>query len=270
MPLSPIAAAVSSYPPALVTLTTDFGLGDSYVAEMKGRLLALCPRLRIVDLTHDVPPFDVEAGAVLLTRTVAAFPSGTIHLAVIDPGVGTTRRGLVVRTQAAWFVGPDNGLFGPFLEGAAAFALLPERLSPHGAAATFHGRDLFAPAAARLALGMAVEDFAAPIADPVRPPVRAGGRIVHIDRFGNCITNLTWPDGAPAQGDSPPFALRCGVVTISRLVRTYGDAPPGVPVALVGSAGWLEIAVREGNAAQRLGLHRGDPVMVALDGGART
>ena len=258
-----------SYPPALVTLTTDFGLGDSYVAEMKGRLLALCPRLRIVDLTHDVPPFDVEAGAVLLTRTVGAFPAGTIHLGVIDPGVGTARRGLVVRTRSAWFIGPDNGLFAPFLEGAAAFELLPERLAAHGPAATFHGRDLFAPAAARLALGVAVEDFATPIADPVRPPPRAGGRIVHIDRFGNCITNLAWPGETPAEGASTPFALHAGVVTISRLVRTYGDAPAGEPVALVGSAGWLEIAVREGNAAQRLGLHRGDPVMVALDGGAR-
>jgi len=260
---------VPAYPPALVTLTTDFGLGDSYVAEMKGRLLALCPRVQIVDLTHDVPPFDVEAGAVLLARTVNAFPAGTIHLAVIDPGVGTSRRGLVLRTRTAWFVGPDNGLFAPFLDGAAAFALLPERLAAQGPAATFHGRDLFAPAAARIAQGIEVEDFAIPIDDPVRPPVRAGGRIVHIDRFGNCVTNLAWPGELPAEGGTTPCALHCGVVTISRLVRTYGDAPTGEPVALVGSAGWLEIAVREGNAAQRLGLHRGDPVMLALDGGAR-
>jgi S-adenosyl-L-methionine hydrolase (adenosine-forming) len=249
--------------PPVVTFLSDFGLADTYVAEMKGRVLSLCPGAVLVDLTHDVPPFDIEAGACLLARAVTVFPEGSIHLAVVDPGVGSDRRGLVIEGPRAWFIGPDNGLFTPVLEGARVFELDPARITTAPAAPTFHGRDLFAPAAARLAAGAEAAAIGTPVTDPVR--LDAGdargastGRIVHVDRFGNCITSLAAARLADqAAGGVVLVALGH---RIALFVRTYAEAPAGRAVALPGSGGRIEIAVREGSAAALLGLSRGDEV----------
>ncbi|MFN2433283.1 MAG: S-adenosyl-l-methionine hydroxide adenosyltransferase family protein [Gemmatimonadota bacterium] len=266
----------------LVTLTTDFGTADGYAAAVKGVLAAAAPRARIVDLSHEVPAHDVSAGAWLLLRAAPFFPAGTIHLAVVDPGVGTHRRGLLVELAGQLFVGPDNGLFSLLplrLPGSPrTVALERGRFPPRpGASVVFDGRDLFAPAAAALANALAGEpadavrnlDLAAwgrPIDDWTRlawTEPRAEGRdwvgeVVRIDRFGNAITSLT-----PAHGRGP---LQAAGRTISR-GRAYADAAGGEPVALEGSSGFLEIAVRTGSAAERLKLRLGDAVRLAADHG---
>jgi len=236
-----------------VTLTTDFGTADSYAAEMKGRILAGCPGAAIVDITHEVPPHDVECGAYHLARAARAFPAGTVHVAVVDPGVGGPRRCLVVRTPDADLVGPDNGLLGPFLAGSEIREVQPARLADQRPSPTFHGRDLFAPAAARLASGEDLRAFTSEATEPVRlPRSSAAPRVLHIDRFGNCITSLTPADLDRAGG----WLLRAGSHEIRKLVETYSEAPESEAVLLLGSGGFLEIALREDSACRRLGIDR--------------
>lgn len=260
----------------IVTLLSDFGATSGYPAQMKGVILGLCPDAQIVDITHDIPPFDIVAGQVFLRDAVAAFPEGTIHVAVVDPGVGTARRGLVVRagTRAPgrFFVGPDNGLLWPFARDGEVHELAERRYRRDPVSTTFHGRDLFAPAAAHLALGTAIEAFGPKRADPTRlspPKVRREsgalkGEVLYADAFGNLISNLRAEDLASAD------AARCRVSvagrTIEGLSRTYGDAAPGALLAVVGSSGRLEIAVRQGSARAALALDtpRGMPVVVEL------
>lgn len=255
-----------SAPSGLVTLLTDFGTRDPFVGVMKGVLLTLEPRLRIVDLTHEVPPQRVEAGAFWLTRSYRYFPAGTVHVAVVDPGVGTSRRALVVEAAGHYFVGPDNGVLSDLLTHARAVhgidtarvqRELASRLplaTPHSA--TFHGRDVFAPAAASIARGGRLADVGSALAGP--PPVvlpAATPRVEIVDHFGNLITNVDWlrQDGDP------------GVEIEGRRLRwvhTYGDAAPGECVALLGSFGTIEIAVRDGSAARELQVGLGTPVFV--------
>jgi S-adenosyl-L-methionine hydrolase (adenosine-forming) len=252
----------------LIALLTDFGTADGYAAAMKGVILSRAPRAPLVDLTHDVPPHDVRAGAWALGQAWPWFPRGTLHVAVVDPGVGTSRRALLVEADGQFFLAPDNGLLGWVLAGARRALARELRADWPGArvpSATFHGRDVFAEAAGRLAAGSLTPAQAGPIVrDPMRPawasPAPSGGRrgeIVHVDRFGNLITNI--PSAALA-------ALRGPAVRVGRRVldvaRTYGDAEPGAAVALAGSAGMVEIAVREGRADRRLNRRRGDAVEV--------
>jgi S-adenosylmethionine hydrolase len=245
-----------------VTLTSDFGQRDSYVAEMKGRLLRACPDLVMVDVSHEIPAGDVAAGAFVLDRACRAFPPGTVHLAVVDPGVGTGRRALAARTGRGWLVGPDNGLLTPLLdEDALVVALDPSRVTGREPTPTFHGRDLFAPAAGRLARGDRIEDLGEPLTDPVPLPRPAGACVLHVDRFGNCVTSLA-PRELP---DGGAWRLQAGRGEVTRRVRTYGDAPPGEPVLLVGSDGRIEIAVRDGRACDVLGLTPGDALHVVGD-----
>ncbi len=249
----------------LITLLTDFGTSDSYVAEMKGVLLGACPGAVLVDITHAVPPADVRAGAYLLGRAWHWFPPGSVHLAVVDPGVGTARAALAFRAHGAWFVGPDNGLFTPVLRDAEVeIVVLP---TPPHAAPTFHGRDLFAPAAAALAGGTPLQMLGEPLTGmPTRltytEPHYEGksvvGRIVYVDRFGTLVTNLTTEV-------VPPYAvLEVEDLDIGPLRRTFGDAPPGGLLAYVGSGGAVEIAVRDGSAARRLGLGVGGRIRARL------
>ncbi len=255
----------------IITLTTDFGTADGYVGAMKGVILSLAPSATIVDISHDVAPHDVRHGAWLLAAAAPFFPPGTIHVAVVDPGVGSARRGIAVQTASAVFVGPDNGLFSPFLhERVACVALTNPATQRDTVSATFHGRDIFVPVAAHLAnglplseLGPAVDDpFSLPIPQPERlPDGRLRAEVVHVDRFGNLVTNLKLEQAGTKAVELA--SVRVAVGDESLVVRrTYADVAPGTLLALVGSSGHLELAVREGNAAQRLGLGVGAKVAV--------
>jgi len=242
----------------VITLLTDFGTADGYVAEMKGVLLSRVPEATIVDVTHDVQPQDVEAARLILARVWRRFPMRTIHVVVVDPGVGTERAGLAVESDEHLFVGPDNGVLSPALLIADARAVT--LAVPHGASASFHGRDVFAPAAAMLALGTPIDSLGVAALEPLirrtpephrREDGALSGEVISIDRFGNAITNLV--------------GLRSGIVEAGGaalpLRRTYGDVPSGAPIALVGSSGLIEVAVRDGNAAPLLHQTRGTTVV---------
>jgi S-adenosylmethionine hydrolase len=249
---------------AIVTLLTDFGLADSYVGQVKAAVLAVAPTATIVDLSHAVRPQDVFGGAFVLWSAVEAFAVGTVHLAVVDPGVGSARRGIAARSaRGDVFVGPDNGLLVPALERlggcAAAVELTEQRYWRPVVSNTFHGRDIFGPVAGHLAGGVPLEALGTPIelARPFALGFADGprGEIVHIDTYGNLITNLRVP---------PHAKLRLG----ERIVNVrpfYAEAQPGELLALVGSSGLIEIAVRDGNAATATGACRGDPVLVVPD-----
>ncbi len=253
----------------LVTLTTDFGAGSGYPAQVKAVLLSALPDLRLVDVSHEVPRFDVLAGALLLEACVPWFPPGTIHVGVVDPGVGTVRRALcLVDRVGRTFVGPDNGLFTPFLgEGARSFEIAPGGAVPVPRTATFHGRDLFAPAASFLAGGGDPAALGPAVSDPVSlhwPVPQIGraeirGEALVADPFGNLVTSIRATDIAGAEvarasaGGSP-----------ARWVRTFGEGEPGELLAMIGSGGRVEVAVREGSAAATLGGTRGIPVRLVL------
>lgn len=255
-------------PAPIVTLTTDFGTRDPYVAAMKGVILAIADSVRLVDLSHEIAAHDITEGALALEAAVPFFPTGAIHVAVVDPGVGTARRGLVVVTPAACFVGPDNGLFTPFLGGAdwRAFELTAADLRLPNVSRTFHGRDVFAPAAAHLARGVAPERFGPRVDEPVRlrwpTPRKArgaiAGTVLHVDRFGNLVTSIR----AEAIERFGAISVRLAGRRLP-FVATYGDVPVGQGGALIGSSGRLEIAVREGSAAARFRARRGAPVVVS-------
>lgn len=247
----------------LVTLLTDFGTRDSFVAEMKGAMLRRAPGLAFVDVSHEVPPGDISAAAYLLRRCWRHFPDGTVHLVVVDPGVGSARRPVAFTLGGHRFVGPDNGCLSLVLPADDPPAV--ELPASAEAAPTFHGRDVFAPAAAALAAGEPLDLLGPRVTAPlarfgIPAPRRDGGvllgEVIHVDRFGNLVTSVTARDLVPGArilvDGAPAGPLR----------RTYADVPPGEPVAYVGSAGELEIAVRDGSAALRFGAARGTPVTV--------
>jgi S-adenosylmethionine hydrolase len=248
-----------------ITLLTDFGTSDSYVAEVKGVLLGICPDAVLVDVSHAVQPGDVRAGAYLLGRVWSRFPRGTVHLVVVDPGVGTARAALALRAHGHGFVGPDNGLFTPVLRDAQVeIVTLP---LPPSASATFQGRDLFAPAAASLARGTPLAALGPPFrgmperltyTEPRYEGKSVVGEIVYVDRFGTLITNLT-PELVP-----PYAVLEVEGLRIGPLGRTFADVPTGGLVAYVGSGGAVEIAVRDGSAARRLGMGVGGRIRARL------
>ncbi len=249
---------------ALITLLTDFSNADSYVAEMKGVLLSALPAATLVDVTHLIPPGDVRSAAHVLARVWRRFPAGTVHLAIVDPGVGTARAALAVSTRGHYFVGPDNGVLTPILKDEVDIVALP---TPADAAPTFHGRDLFAPAAAAIASGRPMRSLGPRFTGlPVRltytEPHYEGksvvGEVVYVDRFGTLVTNLT-PELVP------PYArLEIEGVDAGPLRRTFGDVPTGGLVAYLGSNGDVEVAVRDGSAARRLGIGVGGRVRARL------
>jgi hypothetical protein len=260
-------------PNGLITLCTDFGTQDAYVGIMKGVMLSVNPSLRFVDLSHDVPPQSIRIGALLLQNAVDYFPRGTVHLAVVDPGVGTARHPVVVVTDRAFFVGPDNGLLhraAAALGLRQAYRIENEQLFRQPVSQTFHGRDVFAPVAAHLASGVPPR-HAGPALDALRPlaipepKLLAGGvagEVLYVDRFGNLITNI----GMKELHAFPPdrVSVTIAAVSISRLVPSYASVPAGAPLLIVGSWGLLEIAVREGSAAERFGAAVGTPVSLAV------
>lgn len=257
--------------PGLITLLTDFGWRDGYVAAMKGVIETVAPGTRVVDAAHDVAPQDVRSAGWVMHQYWKTFPAGTIHVAVVDPGVGTERQGLVLRADGHWLIGPDNGIFSWVAEwasGVDAWMLKPDVHVPAGLSETFHGRDVFAYAAGLLAAGVPVGHIADPASAFLRKrdwmharqvsPARIEGEIVHTDRFGNCVTNIAADDWNRVPG--PTRMLEVRSYFFSRLQRTYADVDPGRKLILVGSSGYIEIAVREGHAAQRMLLRNGAPV----------
>lgn len=247
----------------IVTLLTDFGTADGYVAQVKGVLLSHAPDVTLVDVSHDVAPQDVTHARFVVEHYWRRFPPGTVHLVVVDPGVGTSRAALAVHADHRFLLGPDNGVLSAALlvPGARAVALDV----PAGASPTFHGRDVFAPAAAAICIGTPIDQLGTLAPAPTclswpAPQQEADGRrlgeVLVVDRFGNAITNL----GAPAG----PARVRFGTHAVP-VCRTYADVAPGEPLALLGSSGRLEVAVREGSAVARLGLRRGTRVELAPD-----
>lgn len=248
----------------IVALLTDFGLRDPYVGVMKGVILSICPAARVVDLCHEIPPQDIAAGSRALTANYRYFPEGSIFIAIVDPGVGSERAAVALRADDRLFLGPDNGLLaGLDVERAVAIRNKAVMLNP--VSRTFHGRDIFAPAAAHLARGVKLDYLGPPIEglrelDLPQPRVtRAGvvGEVVWIDRFGNLVTNITsdrFKEGA---------AVRLGRRWIGKVMPTYASVKPGELTAVVGSSGTLEIAVRDGDAHDTTGAAIGAPVLVS-------
>jgi len=253
----------------LFTLTTDFGSASGYPAQLKGVLLSAVPEARIVDVTHDVPAYDLTVGALLVEAALPWFPRETIHLVVVDPGVGTARRGLVVTdVEGRRLLGPDNGVLTAALgRGARVRALAEHGVLPPPRSTTFHGRDLFAPAAAYLARGGTAAALGPEVSDPVLldwpAAVREGDEVRGVtlaaDPFGNLATSIRAADLVGAAVVEVDVAGQQ-----ARFVRTYGEAARGELVALVGSAGRVEVAVREGSAARSLGGGRGLSVRLVL------
>ena len=255
--------------PPLVSLLSDFGTRDGYVGAMKGSVLSHCPDARIIDVSHHVPPQDVRSGAFLLSRAVRDLPPTTVHVAVVDPGVGGERRAVAARTaHGAWVVGPDNGLLGDAAAGGDLWVELdPERVVPGTTpSATFHGRDLFAPAAARIARG----DDPRTLGEETRPPqrlerpVRVGdddieAEVVWIDRFGNAITLIEPADLEPFGDD---IEVVVDSLVLRGLSRTFGDVERGKPLAYWGSSDTLELGQREAHFADRMGIGRGSRIRV--------
>lgn len=255
----------------IVTLTTDFGLEDPYVGVMKGVMLGIAPSLRIVDLTHAVPPQDVLEANFALVGSYRWFPEGTVHVTVVDPGVGSGRRILCLRAHGSFFLAPDNGVLTGLLgEGGELREVKAEELfvGPR-ISNTFHGRDIFAPVAARLALGLEPARLGPRVDDPVifeRPEMRRlpdgslVGAVIHVDRFGNLITNVRGDDleALPEERRRVTFLGR----DIGRPVAAYAAVPAGEPLAIVDSYGFLEIAVNGGDARSHFNASIGDPVRV--------
>jgi S-adenosylmethionine hydrolase len=272
----------------LVTLTTDFGTTTGYVGAMKGVILNIAPDARLVDISHEIAPQNVRQAAFVLYATYTFFPPHTVHLVVVDPGVGSARRAIALQTPAGTFVGPDNGVFSIVMAREpveAAAELTNPRYRLDRVSHTFHGRDVFAPAAAHLATGLPITALGPPVSNLITLPlprlevVREGitGEVLYADHFGNVITSigqLAWCEdelllepafqNAREHGQVRFKTAEAAVVVagqeISGVCRTYAEVEPGEALALVGSDGHLEIAVREGSAIRRLGLHPGDVV----------
>jgi S-adenosylmethionine hydrolase len=252
----------------LITLTTDFGEDGYYVGAIKGVILSICPDAQLVDITHQITPYSPLEGSFALSHAAPSFPAGTVHLAVVDPGVGGLRKPIVVETEHHCFVGPDNGLFTPFLDQAKAiYRIRDDREALSSPSHTFHGRDIFAPVAARLALGETIDSLGDPIGQAARlhmPHPRQEmesvvGQVVSIDRFGNLITNIHQRD---LKSLGPRVDIQVGTYTIPGLARTYEDGMLGESLALLGSSGYLELAVVQGNAGGQLGVGKGERVRV--------
>lgn len=244
-------------PSGIVTLLTDFGRDAPYAAAMKGALLAVNPRAVLVDGTHDVAPQRILQGAFLLDAYWRYFPAGTVHVAVVDPGVGTPRAAVAILAGNHYFVGPDNGLFSYLGRLATQVVrLAPGRHMRPEVSATFHGRDVFAPVAGHLSRGELLDALGErqagvhmlPKAWPRREGGQQRGTVLHVDRFGNLITNFRGADANGAAG------VRLGRHVIRRRARTYAEGPVGEPVWLVGSADRVEVAVRDASAAENLGV----------------
>jgi S-adenosylmethionine hydrolase len=259
----------------IITLLTDFGSKDHYVGSMKGVILDINPQCTLVDITHEVRPHDIQEGAFILANTYSYFPKGTIHLSVVDPGVGGTRKPILLVTQNYYFIGPDNGLF-TFVAQREKFkqvvVLGKQKYFLPKISMTFHGRDIFAPVAAHLSLGIKPIAFGYEINSLEKIKfqkaiIREGkllGEIFHVDTFGNLVSNID-KEKLFRFIKGRPFAIRAGRIIIHSLKKGYGEGKKDEKIALIGSNGFLEISVREGNAQKILGVKRGDNIEIKLE-----
>lgn len=278
-----------------VTLLTDFGDLDPYVGVMRGVIASLAPEAVQFDLTHNIPPGDIQGGALALLQAVPYYPAGTVHLAVVDPGVGSRRRPIAAAVGPALLVGPDNGVFTYLYEmyGVQTVVELADpkyRLSP--VSSTFHGRDIFSPAVAHLARGVPLEAFGPPVTDPVRLPLprleghapsEITGELLHGDRFGNLASSIAWLDWVdettvaftpwlPGTGSPKQFDARRAQVTVSPggaseikfkgIHRTFSDVAVGEAAIIIGSERHLDVVVNRGNAVQQLNVRPGNPIRI--------
>jgi S-adenosyl-L-methionine hydrolase (adenosine-forming) len=262
-----------------IAIMTDFGIKDGNVGVMKGVIWGICPEARIADVSHMIGAQNVREAALILARSAPYFPPGTVQLVVVDPGVGTTRRPLAAKIGTSYYVGPDNGIITSWLEhirvgGGDAQFVQPDRQEfwRKEISHVFHGRDIFAPVAAHLAAGVPLQNLGSVVKDPVlldlpkprRTPDGLEGEIIHIDHFGNIASNIMVEDLGTASREMDRIHVLLGPATISGLVDTFGDRPPGEMIALFGSTGNLIISVVNGSAAARLGLHVGEGVRVLM------
>jgi len=257
----------------ILTLTTDFGLSDHYVGAMKGVILGICPTARIVDITHDITPYEITEGAYTIAQAFRTFPKKTVHVVVVDPGVGTARRPILVEAAGQYFIGPDNGVLSMiYLREKSKVRLISnDRYFRKPVSQTFHGRDIFSAVAAHLAAGVLPSHFGKAIDDFLKPafqnPTRTGkrtwnGHVLKVDRFGNIITNYhvdEFPDL-----DRKQFAFGVGPQQVDVVARNYVETGPGEVFAIVGSSGYYEISVREASAARATGCAAGSPVELTI------
>ncbi|MBW1944438.1 MAG: SAM-dependent chlorinase/fluorinase [Deltaproteobacteria bacterium] len=250
-------------PSGIITLLTDFGLEEPYAGIMKGVILSIHPHARLIDITHQAAPGSVSGAALLIKETYPFFPAGTVHLAVVDPGVGGVRRAIAVETDDHFFVGPDNGIFWPIIAGAESAKIInltESRYFLPEVSNTFHGRDIFAPVAAHLSRGVDPLKTGAPIDDPVELPLHEPrekdgvliGEVVRADHFGNLITNIRREMLEKFLGAGRPV-IRVGELEVEGLAGSYSEKGEGEPLAVIGSSGHLEISVNLGRACDRAG-----------------
>lgn len=257
---------------AIITLTTDFGTSDSYVGSMKGAIFNINPDCQVVDITHEIAPQDIMGGAFCLAAAYPFFPKRTIHIAVVDPGVGGERRPILVETAGHLFVGPDNGLFTLVFEESKSIEireLVNDYYFRKPVSRTFHGRDLFGPVAAHISLGVptekmgpTIEDFVViSVPDPIIEENGIQGEVIYLDRFGNGITNLKESLISSVFKIRTPHIM-VGALEIGTIQETYDTVAEGAPISLIGSSGYLEVAIRGGDAKEFFGLKKGDAVFL--------
>jgi S-adenosyl-L-methionine hydrolase (adenosine-forming) len=254
----------------MITLTSDFGYEDPYVAEMKGVILSINPNAKIIDITHGVEKFNIRMGAFMLSSAAPYFIRGTVHLAVVDPSVGTERRAILVQTKKGFFIGPDNGILmlaAQYQVIEHIYELTNPKFMLSKVSYTFHGRDIFAPAAAHLDIGVKLSEFGPEINDPVEPEFASVkrkngsliGEVLHIDGFGNLITNISSREIAQSKRANIKLQNLSQNLAFG---KTYAQAKPQQPLVLIGSHGFLEIAVNQGNAAAKFHVAVGDRIEV--------
>ena len=261
-------------PSRIITLMTDFGTSDHYVGVMKGVMLNINPQAQIVDITHTIPPQDIHGAAFLIDSAHRYFPTGTIHVIVVDPGVGSERRAIVCQTETAYFVCPDNGILTYILRNEKHIHTVAVENSAYflpQVSNTFHGRDIFAPVAAHLSRGVSIDKLGSQVAQPLQLPVPRPevtdkaiiGQVIWIDSFGNLVTNISHEILESLEGRNS-VVIRAGSAEIDRLNRSYAESAVGEALAIVGSFNRLEISINQGNAAQVLGLKRGDKITICM------
>ncbi len=262
-----------SMPSKIATFTTDFGLKDPYAAEMKAAILSICPNAVIVDVTHEIAKFNIRMGAYVLASATPYFPRGSVHVAVVDPGVGTQRRPILIQTKQCFFVGPDNGILVLAAEKQGIIRihkLSNPQLMLSEVSNTFHGRDIFAPAAAHLLNGVKPEEFGPEIREATKPEFakikrKNGvlvGEVLHVDGFGNIITNINEEEVAQSQVEGSVSVELPSCKLKLKLNKAYGETNPREPLALIGSHRFLEIALNQGNAAKKFKTKIGDKITV--------